>query len=197
MKKYIGFLCLSLLLISCAAQRRTIDLAGFGYELAILPMANETTNLDGPVVLRKALYKKLTHRGYSVMPLEETDSLLNEMGITDGGQLNALPVKEISEKLQARRLVYTNLITFKPLRIALFEVIKLNIRMFDGKSETLIWETDQGVFGQKRKNKESSWDGHLKSLVGAALVEKVVRAPLYAEVDKITNIIVRKINRIF
>jgi hypothetical protein len=119
------------------------------------------------------------------------------MGITDGGQLNAVSVEEVTEKLQARRLVYTNLITFKPLRIAAIEVIKLNIRLFDGKSGTLLWETDQGILSQEKKDKKESWGKHLKGLFGVALLEKVVHAPLSIEVDKITNIIVRKINRIY
>lgn len=197
MKRYFCLICLILLLISCAAKRRTIDLAGFGYELAVLPMANETTNLDGPVVLRKALYKKLKRQGYRVLPLEETDSLLKDMGITDGGQLNAVSVEEVTEKLQARRLIYINLLTFKPLRIAAIEVIKLNIRLFDGKSGTLLWETDQSILSQEKKNKEESWGKHLKSLFGFALLEKIVHAPLSIEVDEITDIVVFKINRIY
>lgn len=195
--KYLYIFSLSLILAGCAAKKRVINLDGFRYELALMPMANETSNLDGPILLRKALYNKLMAHGYSMMTLEETDSLLKDMGITDGGQLNAIPVAKIAEKLQARKLVFTNLKTFKPLRVALVEVIKVNVRLFNSRALTMDWEIDQGVFSQEKKYGAESTEKYLKHLFGFALMEKLLHSPLSLEIDKITDIIALKIVRTY
>lgn len=195
-KKYL-LLFLVAALAGCASRGRIVDLAGMRHEIAILPMANETTNLDGPVILRNTLYQKLVNHGYGVLSLEETDSLLKELGVTDAGQLAAVPPEKITEKLQVRTLVYSNLLTFKPLRIAAIEVIKVKVRMWDIRSNTFFWETTQGVFSSERKASSESWASHLKYLAGSALVEKIFRIPLSVEIDEITNILVFKMGRAY
>ena len=160
-------------------------------------MANETTNLDGPVLLRKAIYNKLKRfRRFSVVPLEETDSILKDLAITDGGQLGAVPVEELGKKIPARQLVYTNLKTFKPLRVVALEVIKVNIRVYDAQTNSLLWEDDFAVTSQKGELKAKSMDEYFKYfkyLVLIGFVEKIFRSPLNEEINILTDRICHRI----
>src|SRR5690349_8925835 len=58
--------------------------------IAVLPFDNETNDVEGPELVRKALIEVLPRRGYLVLDKESVDTVLREkFGITDGGQLRA------------------------------------------------------------------------------------------------------------
>ena len=200
MKKIRIFILLSLgcYLAGCSISKNNkVEILPPGmHHLAVLPMANETTNLDGPKYLRKALYKKLKHpRGFSIVPMDTTDSILNEIGITDGGQLGIISVKELGEKIPAKRLLYTNLLTFKPLRAITFEVIRVDLKMYDSGTGRLIFEDTFSVTSQKEEFKQSSVKDYFYYLFGMAFLEKLFRCPLHEEIELITSRISKSIHR--
>ena len=189
--RFIVCIFLSLLVVGCSIPKKAEVLPPGQYELAILPMANETTNLDGPVLIRKAIYNKLKRfRRFSVVPLEETDSVLKGLAITDGGQLGAVSAVELGKKIPARQLVYSNLKTFKPLRVVALEVIKVNVRICDARTGSLLWDDDFAVMSQTGELNSRSLEEYFKYfkyIVLIGFIEKLFHAPLNEEINILTD----------
>ena len=61
-------------------------------KLAILPINNNTNDVAGGFVFREIIYNSFKQNNcrYDIQNFKKTDKLLNEAGITDGGQLQFL-----------------------------------------------------------------------------------------------------------
>jgi len=81
-----------------------------GMSLAVLPFANETTDLTAGELARLLFALGLQEKGYQVLDNETVDAKLRELGITDGGQLNSITENELTEALQVEGLVYGTLL---------------------------------------------------------------------------------------
>lgn len=111
--------------------------------IAVLPFANETNDVEGPEIVRKALLDILPSRGYGVVPPEEVDTVLREkFGVTDGGQLVSVAPQRIARALGADGLIFGNLLAFQdlPLGYARKRTVKANLRLLDGGTGELLWE---------------------------------------------------------
>ncbi|MFH0807203.1 MAG: GNA1162 family protein [Elusimicrobiota bacterium] len=126
-------------------------------KVAILPMDNQTTNMDGPRLVREKFYRRMQEKyGYITQPIEETDALLKEMGITDGGQLNSVKPQDVGKKLNVDALIYGNLLVFKPVRVSLGAVLKVSYRMLDTNTGGTLWETEDGISALSKINPNES-----------------------------------------
>jgi len=110
MKKiYLFGLVLFILNIYCAGTKR----AEFSIpqQIAVLPTINHTTDVMGGLVFRHLFFLELEDRyPMLLIPLEQVNERLNEEGITDGGQLNAVEEQELFQILQADGLLYIDLL---------------------------------------------------------------------------------------
>jgi hypothetical protein len=57
-------------------------------QIALLPLDNGSNDIGAPQKVRAALFKAMKERGFHLLPLEQIDQGLKEIGITLGGQLN-------------------------------------------------------------------------------------------------------------
>ncbi|OGS23798.1 MAG: hypothetical protein A2297_02480 [Elusimicrobia bacterium RIFOXYB2_FULL_48_7] len=177
--------------------------------VAVLPMENETVNIDGPVLLRERLQKKLSCKpGYAAVPIEEVDVKLREIGITDGGQLRTVSPRELGEKLNADAVIYGKLLVFNTLRrrinigkLAIGDTIRAQFRMVDVKTGTVLWENEKGIVTtegyknrerNKAKEKEKEKEKPLVSFdFAGALFEKIIGRPLNEETEELAIIMVK------
>ncbi|OQY42183.1 MAG: hypothetical protein B6227_02800 [Fusobacteriia bacterium 4572_74] len=115
MNKYKLFLLFILLIfIGCTPKENFVLKATPSIspaKLAILPINNKTNDVAGGFVFREIVYNNFeqNNHGYDIQNIERTDKLLNEAGITDGGQLKFLRPIELSEILGVDGLLYINL----------------------------------------------------------------------------------------
>lgn len=115
MNKYKLFLLFILLIfIGCTSKRSFVLKTTSSIspaKLAILPINNNTNDVAGGFVFRKVVYNNFEKNncGYDIQDIKKTDKLLNEAGITDGGQLKILKPIELSEILGVDGLLYINL----------------------------------------------------------------------------------------
>jgi len=94
-------------------------------------------------------------------------------------------------------LLYGSLLTFKPLRIALMDVIRMNIRLVEGRSDEIIWEDEPFVIAENLDEQGTSLEQGLKNRFWFALFEKVVRSPLSFETDRLTDKIIFNLRRVY
>ena len=80
-------------------------------KLAILPINNNTNDVAGGMIFREVIFKQFqnNNNGYDIQDIKQTDKLLNEAGITDGGQLQFLRPIEICEILGVDGLLWIDL----------------------------------------------------------------------------------------
>ena len=81
--------------------------------IAILPFENGTADVSIQDFARYSLFMRLQAKGYNCIDLTSVDSILNDMGITEGGQLETVTLDELGKKLGADGLVYGNVLTAK------------------------------------------------------------------------------------
>jgi hypothetical protein len=104
-------------------------------KLAILPIDNMTNDVLGAQVLRDVVYAAFREnpKGYEVQTLQETDELLLNEGITDGGQLATIHPIEVSEILGTDGLLYIKLEEMSLLTLPFYHVRKIDMtyRMYN------------------------------------------------------------------
>lgn len=181
-------------LAGCAAGQQYLK-QGFSppETIAVLPMNNHTTDLDGPAIVRYWFDQRITEKkGYRTLPFEEVDSKLKKLGITDGGQLGAVTPGQLGEKLGVSAVVYGDLLNFDYKTTGFLNVrkVKARFKMMDCKTGEMLWEGEGlGANSSGALSSSEAIKAGLKQL-SAQLAEKALRSPLKNEVlDMIWNAI--------
>src|SRR5688572_28197403 len=89
-------------------------------QIAVLPVANETTDLDGPSYIRQLIQDRLCSHGYSALNLGQIDEALKTEGFTDGGQLGGVDPIKLGAWLKADGLFYTTLVHFNYINLGYY-----------------------------------------------------------------------------
>jgi hypothetical protein len=114
--------------------------------LAVLPLVNNTNDVDAPEFVRERLAEALKTHLYNVQPLEETDQILrDQMGITLGGQLEMADKQELARTLGVEGLLYGDLMDFHETTTGVY-----NSRNVRGKF-MIVNAMDQGTFWQRSR----------------------------------------------
>jgi hypothetical protein len=137
-------------------------------KVAVLPTINHTVDVEGAIVFRNIFFIKLYKKKYAdLLNNTRVDSLLNEAGITDGGQLGLITQQELVNLLKVDGLFYIDLLecTTTPLERGKYGTVKANFKLFSPPSH-LIWEDEQ-----EEVKKMDSTSGGLADLIGDYFAE--------------------------
>jgi hypothetical protein len=94
--------------------------------VAVLPMVNDSNDVDGPEVMRTKMVQALINRSYVVKDLKETDQILrDQMGITLGGQLDLTTARKLGETLGVDGVLYGTLMDFDETTTGVINVKKV------------------------------------------------------------------------
>lgn len=134
-------------LTGCAAGPKFVAKdVSFPDRVAVLPFSNETNDVEGPETVRKVLIEMLSLKGYIPLPKEQVDeTLMKELGITEGGQLGSTTAQELGKYLGVDALFYGNLLSFidLPLGFVRKRTVKANFRLVDVQTGNLLWEDER------------------------------------------------------
>jgi hypothetical protein len=151
--------------------------------IAVLPISNETNDLDGPALVRQVLYNTLSQRGYQLVPLAEIDAKLKAQGFTDGGQLKAATPQKLGEWIGADGLLYSTLEEFNYIILGYYaqRTVKIEGHLYNGTTGEKLWAADRGwATRQVAVNKKEAERAFAIQLAAKA-VEKMTHAPLQFE----------------
>lgn len=129
------------------------------HTVAVLPLVNDTADVEAPQMVREKLAVAVGKRHYNVMPIAETDTILRDrMGITLGGQLEAATVAKLKENLNVDGLIYGTLMDFKEATTGLYNVRKVRgkFRLVNASNGNTMWQNGIGI---KSENKMSGAAG--------------------------------------
>ena len=151
--------------------------------VALLPISNETTDLDGPPYVRQLIFEHLAAQGYILVPLAEVDDKLKEQGFTDGGQLGAATPQKLGEWIGADTLFYTTLENFDYISIGFYSQRRVKIlgKAFDAKTGERLWEAERdGITRVVATNKKEA-ERQFAIQMGIKMFEKTTHHPLQLE----------------
>ena len=143
-KTLIFFAVFCLFLSSCKHHSPSFILPE---RIAVLPTINQTTDVLGGIVFRNIFYLEL-EKEYStyLIPLEIVDTLLNEEGITQGGQLAAIENTELFHILEADGLLFIELLAcdYQTLGVSETRRVKVHFTLMTPPEEKR-WEFEYEV----------------------------------------------------
>jgi len=116
--------------------------------VAVLPMYNVTTSIDGADYVRKQFTKALGRRHYAVMDTAEVNSILQEQtGISLGSQLEMTTPEVLGEILGVDALVYGYLLDFDDITLGLYNarVVRAGFKMVDTATGKVLWSGAKGI----------------------------------------------------
>ncbi len=142
---YLSFITL-LLLVGCASSNLVKDKTfDEPIKIAILPFANETTDLASAELSRLFFIIGLKEKGYDVVDMETTDRILKENGITDGGQLNSISPTELQKKLGTEGLLYGSVIDAEYSTLGIVKKKKATVKIIVKQNEKNVWQDQETV----------------------------------------------------
>lgn len=151
--------------------------------VAVLPMANETNDLDGPVFVRKLIQEALAARGLALVPLDQIDAILKDNGFTDGGQLRAAAPADLGKWLSADTLLYTSLVEFNYINVGFYWQRKVELvgRLVRAETGERLWETQRGWATRWVETSEKKAKDAFARQLAIQAVEKMTKMPLGPE----------------
>ncbi|HEY6010145.1 MAG TPA: GNA1162 family protein, partial [Nitrospirota bacterium] len=148
--RYSAAIILALSLAACGMPHPPLqqDASNPLKRIAVLPLKNDTTDVEGVDLVRKKMVQALEYRSYVVKDLKETDQILrDQMGITLGGQLSLTTPQKLGETLGVEGVLYGTLMDFDESTLAAINVKKVRgtfnlVNTMTGES---VWQRGLGV----------------------------------------------------
>lgn len=110
--------------------------------VAILPMVNETIDVEAPQKIRTAFIERLGKYHYQIQPLTKTDQLLNgQLGISLGKQLDLATAQQLGEKLGVDGVFYGYLVNFDKVTTGVYNHNKVQIgwKLVSTRTGEIMW----------------------------------------------------------
>ncbi|MBI4400750.1 MAG: DUF799 family lipoprotein [Nitrospirae bacterium] len=163
------FVCLSL--SACVTLPQvTVNATNPIRTVAVLPLVNNTPDVDAPAYVRGEFTKELAKHYYVIKPLGEVDQILkDQMGVTLGVQLDMATPKKLGEVLGVDGVFYGSLDEFGHKITGVYNVkrVRLRTKLVNCKTGETVWKNGVGV----KSVLTSGMLGSLSSL-GASFQEK-------------------------
>jgi hypothetical protein len=147
MKKLFLWAPIFLLLTACAAPLTEVaqDFKSLRpTRIAVLPVKNETADMDAPIVFRILAQAELADKGYALVDFSQIDQALREKGIEEAGQIDSLTPQEIGELVGADGLLYTTVSSYGR-QAAVHLKLDGNFTLVDSKTGQKLWFSEMSV----------------------------------------------------
>lgn len=196
MKNALTLLLPALLLAGCAAPAaapKESHAAPFPSRLALLPMDNQSTDLRGPELVRELLKDSLDLANFDLAENAEVDVKLKGIGISDGGQLNAVTPQRLGELLEADALVYGDLTEFNNANVGVYanRTVEISLKLVDAKTGEKLWESTKRKANSKLGLSKDAAVGNLKAGYAEKALESVMNNPLRPEAEEAVRLLVK------
>ncbi len=117
--------------------------------LAILPVVNNSVDVDGPAAVQEAIYQEALHYYFPlVKPNAETNQILkDQMSLTLGAQLDMATPQKLGTALGVDGVMYVSLEDFSQKITGIYNVKRVRVRakLVDCKSGEVLWKNGIGI----------------------------------------------------
>jgi len=152
-------------------------------KVALLPLANNTNDLDGPPFIRKLLMEGLNARGFRVLAPDTVDAQLKAQGFTDGGQLRAATPQQLAQWTGADLLFYPVLDRFDYINVGYYWQRRVTVsgRLLSAQSGEKLWAAERSHSTRWLVTDKQEAEQQFAVQTAAKALEKMTHAPLQAE----------------
>jgi len=146
---FVGFGLLSLL-AGCASVGKR-DLSTFyAHEprsIIVVPVVNESPEVNAPAVFITTITVPLAERGYYVFPVYLTELLLRDLGLPEAGLVHQLPSQRFFDLFGADAVLFITIKDWstKYLILASSVVVEMKYVLKDTRTGTVLWQSKQQV----------------------------------------------------
>ncbi|MBI3599972.1 MAG: DUF799 family lipoprotein [Nitrospinae bacterium] len=116
--------------------------------VAVLPMLNQTNDVEAPQYVRTELDKQMPLNFYSNKPVKDIDQLLkDQMGVTLGAQLDMTTPQKLGELLGVDGVIYGTLMNFDTQMTGVYNVrrVRAKFKMVNTKTGETVWQNGIGI----------------------------------------------------
>jgi hypothetical protein len=184
-----GFLFLSL---GCAAAPPKKDYTAFRaanpHSILVVPVVNNTNNVEAPGLFLSTMPIPLAERGYYVFPVNMVRRVLEDEGLSDANLVHTADSARLCNLFGADSVLYVSIEawTAQYLVITTQVTVEFDYVMKDGKTGDTIWkEHKRVVYAPQQQNSGGS---PLAALVAAAVQAAITKAaPNYMPLARQAN----------
>lgn len=143
--------CILTLLSGCAAQRAKPDLDAFyahkPRSILVVPVLNDTTEINASPVFISTITKPLAERGYYVFPVYLTDLVLRDFGLAEAGHIHQLDTQRLYDLFGADAALFITIKDWSSKYIVLAStvVVEMDYELKDTRTGTTLWQSNQKV----------------------------------------------------
>jgi len=185
----LGFLILS---VGCAAappkKDYTVFRAANPRSILVIPVVNNTTNVEAPGLFLSTLSIPVAERGYYVFPVNMVKRVLEDEGLSDPNLVHGADTARLCNLFGADAVLYVSIEawTAQYMVITTQVTVEFDYVMKDGKTGDTIWkEHKRVVYAPQQQNGGGS---PLASLVAAAVQAAITKAaPNYMPLARQAN----------
>lgn len=111
--------------------------------VVILPVENETTNVEAPRFFMATVARPLIDRGYYVFPVEATSEILASEGLTDGAELRNVTPERFHRYFGTEGVLFVTLKKWDTVYLFLQSsvIVTLEYTLLDTRSGEVAWST--------------------------------------------------------
>ncbi len=152
-------------------------------KVALLPIANNTNDLDAPPFIRQLLLDGLNVRGFQILPPDATDAALKSQGFTDGGQLRAASPTKLGEWTGTDLLFYPTLQSFDYINVGYYwqRRVTVEAKLVDARSGEKLWQAERSFSTRWVVTTQKEAEVQFTIQLAAKAVEKMTHRPLQQE----------------
>lgn len=139
------------LLSGCAAPPAKNDLSAYyahkPRSILVVPVLNDTPEINAPSVFISTITKPLAERGYYVFPVYLSDLILRDFGLVEAGHIHQLETSRFFELFGADAVLLVNIKDWSSKYIVLASTVsvEMDYELRDTKTGTVMWQSKQQV----------------------------------------------------
>jgi hypothetical protein len=181
------------LLAGCAAQQKPVQdytrfLACQPKSILIVPVVNESVNVDASDYFLSTLPVPVAERGYYVFPVNLVKRVLEDEGLADASLVHSADTTKLAGMFGADAVMYASIKhwTAKYLVLSTSVQVEFEYLLKDGKTGETLWTTRKAMVYQPQNN--NAGGNPLAALIGAMVQAAVTKAaPNYMPLARQAN----------
>jgi hypothetical protein len=125
-------------------------------KIAILPVMNETVDMDAPKAFEASIVRRIEERGYRIIHGELVKTKLAERDIHYAEQVRSLSNEELAHILGVDVLLYTTVTKWRTLYLVAYASVGVGARfeLVDSNTGKVIWQIEKEIEEKKMGTQE-------------------------------------------
>lgn len=166
------------LISGCASTPPAAPAAASGKTIAVMPLENQTNSVVGALYMREEMVALLARKGYSPLPVGQTDQLLaNQFGISLGGQIAEEDIPRIAAALEVEAIMIGRLRSFGSVLLSYNEV-SASFTMYTPNSSQPAWTYDGSATVPFSPLRDNSFQADIRTEIIGGFISNILQRSL-------------------